>query len=113
MREGTIQFAPVGGGPAAQCPIIEGKYQFTDVNGPVQGEQVVKIARVLQKDVPPGESPKNVDPTPETGFQSPMPPGGWILKTSVVEGQNASEPVDFNVDEAENNGAGRGTRRMR
>jgi len=100
MRQGFITMTPAGGGPATQASITDGKYEFTEENGPVEGEQVVKIVRVLEKEVPEGVAPKDVDFSPETGFESPMPPGGWELKTTVSPDQDLSEPVDFNVDEA-------------
>lgn len=101
IREGYIQMAPRAGGPATQAAIRDGKYEFTDENGPVEGEQVVTIVRVLEKVVPPGVPAKDVDPVPETGFASPMPEGGWVMKTTISPDQNVREPVDFNVDEAE------------
>ena len=101
IREGVIQMVPTVQGPAVQAAIVEGKYEFTDANGPVEGEQVVTILRVLEKVVPPGVAPKEVDPLPETGFKSPMPPAGWVLRTTISPDQDLSQPVDFNVDNAE------------
>ncbi|MGE0374589.1 MAG: hypothetical protein AB7Q45_04165 [Planctomycetaceae bacterium] len=99
--------APTAGGPAVQNMIIEGNYEFTDENGPVEGEQVVTITRTLEKVVPAGVAPKDVDPIPETGFKSPMPPAGWKLRTKVSSDQDVSQPVDFNVDNAEAASGGR------
>lgn len=109
MREGIIQFAPTGGGPAAQTVIADGKYEFTEENGPVEGDHTVKILRVLERGpIPPGGVAKDADFLPETGFKSPMPEGGWIMKASVSADQDVSQPMDFNVDEAQAAAGGRG-----
>lgn len=102
LREGTIQLTPNGGGPAAMTAITEGEYEFTAETGPVVGDHEVKIIRFLEKPpIPEGVAPKDVDPLPETGFESPMPIGGWMMKYTIIKDQDVGEPVDFNVDDAQ------------
>lgn len=99
LANGAIKMTPVAGGPATQTKINDGEYEFNYENGPIAGEQEVTILRFLEKPEPPeGMSLKDMDPIPETGFDSPMPPGGWYFKTTVSPDQDMS--VDFNVDEA-------------
>lgn len=101
ISEGTIQMNPTGGGPAAQTIIKDGKFQFTKVNGPVEGKQEVVITRTLQRaEVPPGTPKKDADAIPETGFKNPMPPGGWLIETTIAKDQDLTKPVEFNVDNA-------------
>lgn len=101
LAEGTIRMAPAGGGPAGEINILEGAYEYSEENGPVEGEQTVTILRFLKKGpIPPGGVPKDADYIPETGFESPMPEGGWVMKVTISSDQDVSEPVDFNVDEA-------------
>ncbi|MBL8850108.1 MAG: hypothetical protein JNG89_10505, partial [Planctomycetaceae bacterium] len=84
MAAGVIQFVPSNGGPAALTAIADGKYAFTEQNGPVEGEQVVTITRTLEREsVPEGTPKKDADFIPETGFNSTMPAGGWQLTTTV------------------------------
>ncbi len=101
LREGIIEMIPVAGGPAAVANIAEGEYAFTTQTGPVEGDQEVKILRVLERGpIPAGGVPKDADFLPETGFKTPMPEDGWLLQTTVSPDQDVSEPVDFNVDNA-------------
>ena len=51
MPAGSISFLPIEGtsGPAANTSITQGKYQFTQANGPVAGRHRVVIALVPAK----------------------------------------------------------------
>ena len=101
MAAGLIQFVPSAGGPATQTFIADGEYEFTDENGPVEGEQVVTITRTLQREeVPPGTPKKDADFIPETGFKTPMPTAGWMLQFTVTPDHDVSKPADFDVDQA-------------
>ncbi len=99
LANGAIKMAPTAGGPSTQTKITDGEYEFNSQNGPVAGEQEVSILRFLEKPEPTeGMSRKDMDVIPETGFDSPMPVGGWWLQTTVSPDQDLA--VDFNVDEA-------------
>lgn len=101
IAEGVITMAPTGEGPATQTTITDGQYEFSDENGPIEGDHTVTILRMLQREeVPPGTPKKDAEFIPETGFTSTMPDGGWVLSTTIAADQDVGEPVDFNVDQA-------------
>ncbi len=109
VDDGTIQFIPTGGGPAASTKIKDGLYQFTKENGPVEGGQNVVIYQTLPRaEVPPGTPKKDAEILPETRFKKSMPREGWKLETTVAKDQDFKAPVDFDVDTAVAAAAGSG-----
>jgi hypothetical protein len=91
VDNGSIQFTPAGGGPAAMAMIKDGTYTFTEESGPVAGKQAVNIVHFPPRgEVPPGTPKKDADVLPETRFKKAMPQGGWNKEVEVGEGIRAN-----------------------